>query len=118
MIDIRRKTIDVRYDRREHPRLEFHCTAIVGHLKDVLRVTDLSLGGVFIELKDKNHIKPEQVIDVAIKFPTQDKAIRVKAKVAGITDRGIGCRFQNLSSQHQETIKFCFETFKDTIPIS
>ncbi len=118
MIDIRRKNIKVRVDRREHPRLEFHCTAISSYVKNVIRVTDLSLGGLFFEVEDKSAFQPGKEIDLAIKFPTESNAIRVRSVVANVTERGVGCEFKNLSSENRAAIKHCFDTFKDTIPIS
>lgn len=117
MIDIRRKDIKVRVDRRENPRLEFHCTAVSSQVKKAMRITDLSFGGVFLELKDKRGIKLGNVMDLAIKFPTEQRAIMIKVVVSNISDRGIGCMFKNLSPQNHAAVKRCFETFKDTIPL-
>jgi hypothetical protein len=50
MIDVRSQHIEVSRERRQYPRLEFRCTALFGHLKDVLKVTDLSLNGLFVEV--------------------------------------------------------------------
>lgn len=80
MIDVRSQHIDVSNERRQHPRLEFRCTALFGHLKEVLSVTDLSLNGLFVEVKDKTGLEPNRIVSLAIKFPTEEKAILLKAK--------------------------------------
>jgi hypothetical protein len=54
---------------------------------------------------------------VAIKFPTEDKAVLLKAKVTNVNKRGVGCHFLDLTPKSFETIKNCFETFRDTLPI-
>lgn len=117
MIDVRSKHIEVSNERRHCPRLEFRCTALFGHLKEVLSVTDLSLSGLFVEVADKTGLDPGQVVSLAIKFPTEKKAVLLKAKIANVNKRGVGCLFLDLSSKNFEAIKKCFETFRDTLPI-
>lgn len=117
MIDVRSQHIEVSNERRHHPRLEFRCTALFGHLKGVLNVTDLSLSGLFVEVTDKTGLNPGSVVSLAIKFPTEEKAVLLKAKVVNVNKRGVGCHFVDLSPKNIETIKNCFETFRDTLPL-
>lgn len=117
MLDVRSQHIEVTTERRHHPRLEFRCTALFGHLKDVLKVTDLSLNGLFIEVVDKAGLEPGRVVSLAIKFPTEEKAILLRARVVNLSRRGVGCNFVNLSMTNFEVIKTCFETFRDTLPL-
>jgi hypothetical protein len=117
MLDVRSQHIEVSNERRQHPRLEFRCTALFGHLKDVLNVTDLSLSGLFVEVRDKIGLEPGKVVSLAIKFPTEDKAILLRAKVVNINQRGVGCHFVDLSPTAIDAIKNCFETFRDTLPL-
>lgn len=117
MIDVRSQHIKVSNERRQYPRLEFRCTAIFGHLKEVLNVTDLSLSGLFVEVADKTGLDPGQVVSLAIKFPTEKKAVLLKAKVVNVNKRGVGCLFMEPTPNNVETIKNCFETFRDTLPI-
>jgi hypothetical protein len=118
MIDVRSQHIEVSQERRQHPRLEFRCTALFGHLKEVVNVTDLSLSGLFVEVKDKTGLDPGRKVSLAIKFPTEEKAILLEAKIANVNKRGVGCQFVNLSPKKIDAIKNCFETFRDTLPIS
>jgi hypothetical protein len=117
MIDVRSQHIEVSKERRQYPRLEFRCTALFGHLKDVLNVTDLSLNGLFVEVRDKSGLEPGRRVSLAIKFPTEDKAVLLKAKIANVNKRGVGCQFLDLTPQNFEAIKNCFETFQDTLPL-
>jgi len=117
MIDVRSQHIEVSKERRQYPRLEFRCTALFGHLKDVLKVTDLSLNGLFVEVKDKTGMKPGRVVSLAIKFPTEEKAVLLKARIANVNKRGVGCQFIDLVPRNFEAIKNCFETFRDTLPV-
>ena len=116
-VDIRRKVSKVVEDLRIHPRLEFHCPARIKGLKGVYRVTDISMGGAFLELKPGSAFKVGQTFNLAMKLPTEYDPINIKAKVANIRKRGIGIEFMDLTQKNQEIIRFCFETFKDTIPL-
>lgn len=117
MIDVRSQNIEVSHERRQHPRLEFRCTAIFGHLKGVLHVTDLSLSGMFVEVADKAGLESGRVVSLAIKFPTEEKATLLKAKIVNVNKRGVGCHFVGLTPRNIEAIKNCFETFRDTLPL-
>lgn len=117
MIDLRSQHIAVSHERRRHPRLEFRCKVLFGHLKDVLNVTDLSLNGVFVEVADKTGLEPGRVVSLAIKFPTEEKAVLLKARVANVNPRGVGCQFVDLLPKDVHAIKTCFETFRDTLPV-
>ena len=100
MIDVRSQHTEVSNERRQHPRLEFRCTALFGHLKSVLNVTDLSLNGLFVEVADKAGLDPGRVVSLAIKFPTEDKAVLLKAKVVNVNKRGVGCHFVDLAPRN------------------
>ena len=117
MVDIRRKDISVKAERRAFPRLEFHCTARVIGLKNEVNITDISLGGFFFELQLKSKLKMGQIANVAINLPTENEPIRVKARMINQNDRGVGCAFIDLRPDQRQAIHNCFETFKDTLPI-
>jgi hypothetical protein len=118
MIDVRSQHIKVSHERRQYPRLEFRCTAIFSHLKDVLKVTDLSLNGLFVEVKDKTELDPGRVVSLAIKFPSEEKAVLLKAKIVNVNQRGVGCQFVELVPDTIAAIENCFETFRDTLPLA
>jgi hypothetical protein len=80
-------------------------------------VTDLSLSGLFVEVADKTGLDPGRVVSLAIKFPTEEKAVLLKAKITNSNQRGVGCQFIDLSHNNFQAIKNCFETFRDTLPI-
>ncbi len=84
----------------------------------VHKVTDIGMGGVFVEIRNPSNVKVGQVLQLAMKFPTEYEPIKLKAQVVNIRDRGIGFKFLDLSRENQEVIRVCFNTFKDTIPIT
>ena len=116
MVDIRSEQRKVEIERREYPRLELHCDATVLGLEGTQSITDISLGGIFIEANIPGKLKVGQNIIVNTKLPTERVMIRFKAKVVSQRDRGIGCQFVNLNDQERDAICMCFELFKDTLP--
>jgi c-di-GMP-binding flagellar brake protein YcgR len=117
MVDLRRKDEKVDIDRRTHPRLDFNCKATIRGINQVVLVTDISLGGFFFELNTKKKLKMGTLVDVSMRLPTEEQAIRFKAKFISQGERGIGCKFVGLSPENEEAIRFCFDTFKDTLPL-
>ncbi len=117
MITLQRKHIKVKEERRLHPRLDFHCDATIRGISGVRKITDISLGGFFFELKTTKKIKMGQVVGAAINFPTERNDIKVKAKLVNQTECGIGCQFVGMSPDNKDAVRICFETFKDTLPI-
>ena len=116
MVDIRSEKKKVKHERRKDPRLEFHCNAMVQGVDGILTITDISLGGIFIEISELNKIELGKMVTINVKLPTETQAVRFKAKVVNRTNRGIGCQFISLEDREREAICLCFEYFKDTLP--
>jgi len=116
MLDILRKQIQVKTDRRAYPRLDFYCKAKIIGIKDPVTITDISLGGFFFEFKGASKLRMGQIANVALDLPTGKSPLWIKARMINQTERGVGCAFVDLSHTQRETIHNCFETFKDTLP--
>lgn len=116
MADLRSKKKSVKQEKRNDPRLEFHCNAMVLGLDGVKTITDISLGGIFLEVIELHEIEIGQAVVINVKLPTEPKAMRFKAKVVNKTHRGIGCQFIFLEERQKDAICLCFEYFKDTLP--
>lgn len=116
-VDFRRSVSDVHQDHRQHPRLEFHCPARIQGIKGVFKVTDISMGGAFLELEPTSAFELGKTFNLTMKLPTEYEPIMTKVKVANIRKRGVGLKFMNITPKNEQIIRFCFETFKDTIPL-
>lgn len=117
MVEFKSKSIPVKIDRREHPRLEFRCPVIVGSIPGFKRITDLSMGGVFIEMDPTEGLQMDRRVELSIRFPTEPSATRIKAQVVSVKPNGVGCMFLDLTDELTEIVRNCFEAFKDTLPI-
>lgn len=117
MVADKSRPYDGKTERRQHPRLEFHCKATIRGINQVVRVTDISLGGFFFELVTKKRIKLGTLVDVSMRLPTETSSVRFKAMLISQGKRGIGCKYISLTPETMEAIRNCFEMFRDTIPI-
>ncbi len=117
MVDIQNNHSNDDSERRVHPRLVFHCSATIRGINQVVKVTDISLGGFFFELATKKKLRLGTLVDVSMRLPTEEETIRFKAKLVSQGTRGIGCKYVSLMPDTKECIRNCFETFKDTMPI-
>jgi len=104
-------------ERRKHPRLPFHCKATIRGIHKVVKVTDISLGGFFFVLVTRKKLKLGTLVDVSMRLPTESSTLRFKAKLISQGKRGIGCKYVSLTPDIKESIRICFEMFKDTLPI-
>ena len=118
-LDCRRKSKVVRKEKRKDPRVEFHCLAIIEGFYGEKRVTDISLGGVFVECESELipsfHIGQE--LRLLIKLPAEDDLIKVDAQIVNVTERGIGCKFIELGRKCEDAIQQTFNLAKHTLPI-
>jgi len=117
MADIQNNHSNDGSERREHPRLFFHCKATIRGIHSVVKVTDISLGGFFFELTTKKKLKLGTLVDVSMRLPTETGTLRFKAKLISQGKRGIGCKYVSLMPETREAIHNCFEMFRDTLPI-
>jgi hypothetical protein len=114
--DISEELIDEDGDKRKYPRLEFICTATV--MGQMAKITDLSIGGLFIEIEKPSDIKIGKTMNIDLTLPTEYDPIRVKVKCTNQKEKGFGCQFVDLSPENQRAISNCFGEFRNTIPIS
>jgi Tfp pilus assembly protein PilZ len=118
-LDCRKKTSEVRKEKRKDPRVEFHCLVIIEGFHGEKRITDISLGGVFVECESELtrgfHIGQE--VRLLIKLPAEDNLLKVNAQIVNVTELGIGCKFENLGRKCEDAIQQTFNLARHTLPI-
>ena len=117
MKDFRRRVVNVEQERRKNPRLDFNCPVIINSLKGVHTISDMSLGGVFVELSPGSAVKLGQKLHLVIKLPTENYSIHVKSEVIFQTSKGIGCKFLEISQDDLERFRNCFDLYRDMLPL-
>jgi Tfp pilus assembly protein PilZ len=103
-------------EQRNDPRIDFHLPVMIKGQKGLVKVLDLSLSGLFIEVRDASKFKPGDEIELVMKLPQEKSSILVKTRVARVTAQGIGVNFQDLTPKQQMSLEYCFHIFKSTVP--
>jgi predicted Zn finger-like uncharacterized protein len=116
-IDCRRRLEQVSTEKRRFPRIEVHFPVRIGESKILARLTDLSQGGAFVETNRSSLFQRGETLDVSMSLPTESEPVSLKAKIVNVEERGIGIQFVDLTEMNQTKILFCFDTYKDTIPL-
>ena len=116
MVEFRSEYRRVDNDKRKNPRVEMRCDATIFGVEGILIITDISLGGIFVEAESSNKIPIGQRVTINFRLPTENSVRRMKAKTVNRTKRGIGCRFIFEKVDEKKAIYRCFDFIKDTLP--
>ena len=116
MVEFRSEYRTVENEKRKNPRTELRCDATILGVDGILVITDISLGGIFIETKPSNTIPIGKIVTINLKLPTEKNVTRMKAKTRNRTKRGIGCQFIFENDREKKMIFRCFDFIKDTLP--
>lgn len=117
MVNLRRKHIEVGSDRRKSIRIEFHFPIVILGIDDTAQILDFSLDGFHIEISAGKELIIGQNINLALKLPMEKDSVRIRAKVVYKDNKGIGCRFIDLTQSMYEKLERCFNVFNSTLPI-
>ena len=87
-------------ERRDAPRAPSRLEVEVWGNSGDGEITDLSVTGAFIYTDTASQFKPEDEVDLVLKFPTEDEAMLVKGRVKRVTGRGVGIEFMKLTREY------------------
>jgi len=116
MSDFSRQVVPVEKERRDNPRLDFNCPVIINGVRGVHTITDMSLGGVFIELSPGPTVKIGQKLHLVIKLPTEKHSIHIRSKVVFQNSKGIGCHFLETTANDLASLRTCFDEYRHMLP--
>jgi len=91
-------------ERRDAPRAPSRLEVEVWGCSGETEITDLSVTGAFIYTETSSQFKPDDEVDIVLKFPTEDEAMLVKGRVKRITGRGVGIEFMKLTKEYIDVI--------------
>lgn len=117
MLDLKREHINKHSELREEPRIEFHFPVTIIGFDTEACVVDFSLGGFFIETDSTAMPKPGQKVSIALRLPTEQKTITVRAEVIYRAGKGFGCKLCNPSPENRDILERCFTVFSGTLPV-
>jgi len=104
-------------EKRGSPRIDFRLSVMVRGGQGLKEVRNFGLYGVFIQTEDPVQFKSGDEIYLKMKLPREKKAIQVKARVAHVSEKGVGIEFIDLPPRDAMSMDLCFSVFKHTIPL-
>jgi hypothetical protein len=104
-------------EKRGSPRIDFRLSVMVRGRQGLKEVRNFGLYGVFIQTEDPSQFKSGDEIYLKMKLPREKKAIQVKARVAHVSEKGVGIEFIDLPPRDAMSMDLCFSLFKHTIPL-
>jgi hypothetical protein len=103
-------------ERRDAPRAPSRLEVEVWGSSGENEMTDLSVTGAFIYTEAPSQFKPDDEIDLVLKFPTEEEAMLVKGQIKRVTERGIGIEFIKLTSEYIKVIAKFYRNLRRTKP--
>lgn len=117
MVNLRRKHIQVKAERRSATRIELHIPVVILGVDTKAQIVDFSLDGFHIELGTQTALEVGRHINLALRVPFEKGVIKIRAVVVYKDEKGIGCRFINLTTQNYDLLERSFNIFNSTLPI-
>lgn len=105
-------------DKRRNPRIDLHFQVkIKTKHKGLHEVRDLSVSGLFIKAKNSSRFGEGDEIELVMQLPIEDSLMRLNARVARVTEKGIGVEFLNLTHEDHKALEYCFNLASLTSPL-
>jgi Tfp pilus assembly protein PilZ len=104
-------------DHRKAPRIDFHLDVAVKGKQGSQQVRNLSPEGLFLETEDPWRYTVGEEIRVVMKLPNEETPLALHARVAHVSEIGVGLEFVNLKSEDAMSLEHCFHIFKHTTPL-
>ncbi|MBN1833009.1 MAG: PilZ domain-containing protein [Deltaproteobacteria bacterium] len=103
-------------ERRDAPRAPSRLEVEVWGSSGENEITDLSVTGAFIYTDTSSRFKPDDEVDLVLKFPTEDEAMLVKGRIRRVTERGVGIEFLKLTSEYINVIAKYYRSLRRAKP--
>lgn len=104
-------------EQRKSPRIPAILDVVIQGREGIAKVIDISESGVFIGLHSIADLRTDDKLSLLLQLPQEPKPFLVQARVARVTEDGIGAEF--VSQSHDETeISYLFNVLRYTIPLA
>lgn len=117
MVKLKRQFIEVANDRRRNQRIEFHYPIVILGIDENAQILDFSPEGFHIELSADRKLAIGRSVNLALKLPTEESVLNIRAKVTYADKNGIGCRLVDTTPHIFESLERCFNIFNATLPL-
>ncbi|MGD8835735.1 MAG: PilZ domain-containing protein [Desulfobacteraceae bacterium] len=117
MVKFKRQHIEVKSNRRNSDRIEFHYPVVILGIDEKAQILDFSPEGLYIEMHAKNKLAVGRHVNLALKLPTEKEVLRLRAKVAYTDKTGIGCQLVDTTVNIYQSLERCFNIINSTLPL-
>lgn len=117
MVNLRRKHVKVKSERRNNDRIEFHYPIVILGIDEKAQILDFSPEGFFIEMHTKANLPIGRHVNLALKLPTEKEVLRLRAKITYKDKNGIGCQLVDTTVKLYESLERCFNIINATLPL-
>lgn len=117
MVKLRRQYTRVTPDRRANQRIEFHYPIVILGIDEKAQILDFSPDGFYVELSSKTDLAVGRRLNLALRLPTEQDVLKMRARVAYQDGVGIGCQLVDTTPKHYDSLERCFNIFNATLPI-
>jgi Tfp pilus assembly protein PilZ len=104
-------------DKRKSPRIDFHLSVNVKGKKEIQKVTNFGLYGVFLETPRSFDARPGDEISLLMKLPHEEKTLELKGRIVHVAEKGVGVAFPDVPPHTAMCMEACFNIFKATLPL-
>jgi Tfp pilus assembly protein PilZ len=104
-------------DMRKDPRIDFHLDVAVKGKKGAQSVRNFSLKGFLLRTDDPWQYKVGEEVCVVMRLPNEQEPLELNARVAHVSEKGVGVKFINLRPEDAMSVEYCFHIFKHTTPL-
>ena len=117
LISWHKKRAGMTYEHRKEPRIDFHMDVAVKGKKGLQQVLNFSTNGLFLGTEDPWQYKVGEEIRLVMTLPNEQAPLELNARVAHVSEKGVGIAFMNLQPEDAMSVEYCFHIFKHTTPL-
>ena len=111
------KRADMIDDKRKSPRIDFYLDVDVEGKKGRKKVRNFGLYGFFVQIDNPSQYIVGENIRVVMRLPVEPKTLKLNARIAHVSEKGIGVEFKDLPPKESMSLEYCFHVFRHTTPL-
>lgn len=104
-------------EQRKSPRIDFYLDVEVKGKKGQQKVRNFGLYGFFVEIDNPSQYNAGEGIRVVMRLPNEQDVLELNARVAHVSENGIGIEFEDLPPKEAMSLEYCFHIFRHTTPL-
>jgi hypothetical protein len=111
------KRADMIDEQRKSPRIDFYLDVDVEGKKGRKKVRNFGLYGFFVQIDNPSQYIVGENIRVVMRLPSEPETLKLNARIAHVSEKGIGVEFKDLPPKEAMSLEYCFHVFRHTTPL-